>query len=219
MFKRCELCAKRADCRKTCGMIFGYCESDFAPVAKLSRTFHLGKIAYTNKRARVNAVKVEVSLTKCGGGSFFTIDPKTKDCVRVTPPEYWEFSACGFIYNARGTDYVRGGQCLDEIAAYSDQLQDPDLFAEIYDFWKFYHLNGMHAGTLEQDAAIDEWGGNSANFDAVCAMLKEKGLYEVPFYGKSGERIWHGELYQHGSAWLVREIPDADLTQIAKLLQ
>ena len=101
-----------------------------------------------------------------------------------------------------------------------DAVKDPQ-FKSIYRLWLLYHLNDMNAGTPEQSAAADNWmkhKGNRYDYDKVCDMLKACNLYEVPFYGLSTSKQWNGEPYRYGTAWLVREIPAADLSQIAELL-
>jgi hypothetical protein len=74
----------------------------------------------------------------------------------------------------------------------------------------------MNAGTPEQTAAIDAWKncGNKYDYDAVCNMLKDIGLYEIPFYGKSTGKVWNGEKYRYGSAWIIDEIPQNVIDEI-----
>ena len=82
---------------------------------------------------------------------------------------------------------------------------------EIYRFWKLYHLNGMHAGTEEQEAAIEAWKaqGNRYEYGKACEHLKSIGLYEVEYNGKP---------YRYGHGWLHREIPEADLARIQEII-
>lgn len=156
----------------------------------MRRTIEFGKIAYYGSR-KINAVSVDIELRE-----------REHD-----GEKYEEFSVCGSIWNAHKTDHVCGGQCLDEIAQY---VKAP-LFKEIYRLWKLYHLNGMHAGTEEQDAAIDEWKaqGNEYDYKKVCDYLKEIGLYEVEYNGKP---------YRYGTGWLHREIPEDDLKRIKEII-
>ena len=72
------------------------------------------------------------------------------------PSLYWEFSACGDIWNTRHTDMISGGQCLDELNRNAAVRAVPE-FREVYDLWKKYHLNGMTAGSPAQEAAKGEF--------------------------------------------------------------
>lgn len=78
----------------------------------------------------------------------------------------------------------------------------------------------MHAGTPEQEAAIEEWkaAGNKFDYTAACNMLKEKGLYEVNYTGLSTGRRYNDELYRYGQAWLIQELPGNVLIQVEHLL-
>lgn len=187
----------------------------------MKKTFDFGKIRYTNKKRAVNLVTVEVELRRRGGEVTFTIDRKTGEkTITGKTPEYVELSISGAIWNARKTDYVCSGQCLDEIYKYRKQLSEPELFNEIYDLWKKYHLNSMHAGTPEQEAAIEEWkaAGNRYDYKAACEMLKDIGLYEVNYTGASVGRMYNNEPYKYGQAWLIQELPGNVLLRIEHLL-
>lgn len=187
----------------------------------MKKTFNFGKIKYTNKSKKVNLVTVDVELRRRGGEETFTIDPVTKEkTITGKTPEYVELSICGSVWNARHSDIVCGGQCLDTINHYKSQLSDPDTFAVLYDLWKRYHLNGMHAGTPEQEAAIEEWkaAGNRYDYKAACEMLKERGLYEVNYTGLSVGRRYNNEPYKYGHAWLIQELPGDVLLKVEHLL-
>lgn len=187
----------------------------------MKKTFNFGKIAYTGTK-RINLVEVTVELRNHGGQPTFTIDPKTraKTPTGNTTPEYVELSICGNVWNSRRTDCVCGGQCLDTIAEYRDQISDPELFDFLYDMWKRYHLNGMHAGTPEQEAAIAAWEaeGNRYEYAAVCDMLKSCGLYEVNYTGLSVGRRYENEPYKYGHGWLVQELPGDVLLKLEHML-
>lgn len=188
----------------------------------MKKTFNFGKIDYTGTGRKAYPVTVDVELRRRGGEKTFRIDPKTKERIftgEITP-EYVELSICGYIWNTKKTDSVCCGQCLDTIKKYSYQLKEPELFDELYKFWKLYHLNGMHAGTPEQEKAINEWkaAGNKYEYTAVCEMLKERGLYEVMFSGLTVGRRYKNELYKYGHAWIIQEIPGDDLLKIEHLL-
>jgi hypothetical protein len=187
----------------------------------MKKTFNFGKIKYTNKSKRVNLVEIDVELRTKGGETTFTIDPRTNEkTITGKTPEYVELSICGTIWNAQHTDCVCGGQCLDTIAKYRNQLSDPELFDTLYSLWNNYHLNGMHAGTPEQEKAIEEWKaeGNHYEYTAVCDMLKARGLYEVNYTGLSVGRRYNNEPYKYGHAWLIQPLPGDVLLKVEHML-
>ena len=187
----------------------------------MKKTFNFGKIKCTNKSKRVNEVEITVELRNRGGEQTFTVDRKTGEkTILGRTPEYVELSICGTVWNARHTDCVMGGQCLDSIAEYRDQLSDPELFDTILDLWHKYHLNGMHAGTPEQEAAIEEWkaAGNRYEYAAVCDMLRDRGLYEINYTGISVGRRYENEPYKYGHGWLVQELPGDVLLKVEHML-
>ena len=187
----------------------------------MKKTFNFGKIGCTNKTKRVNSAEITVELRRRGGEDTFTIDRKTGEkTITGKAPEYVELAICGSVWNARHTDVVMAGQCLDSIKKYRNQLSDPDLFDTIYSLWKNYHLNGMHAGTPEQEQAIKEWKaeGNRYEYTAVCEMLKRRGLYEVNYTGLSVGRRYDNEPYKYGHGWLVQELPGHVLLKVEHLL-
>lgn len=188
----------------------------------MKKVFNFGKIDYTGTGRKAYPVSVSVELRKRGGDKTFTVNSKTKEREYTgnTTPEYVELSICGTIWNTKKTDIVYGGQCLDTINEYRNQLADKDVFDELYKFWKLYHLNGMHAGTPEQEKAIEEWksAGNKYEYTAVCEMLKERGLYEVMFSGLTVGRRYENELYKYGHAWIIQELPGDVLLRIEHLL-
>ena len=103
-----------------------------------------------------------------------------------------------------------GGQCLDSINEdFRDQLQNVELWDEIYNLWKMYHLNGMHAGTPEQEQIVEDWEnlGHRYDYDEVCDLLKSMGMYEVNYTGIGVGRIFNNEPYRYGTAWLVETLP------------
>ena len=188
----------------------------------MKKTFDFGKIDYAGTGRKAYPVTITVELIKRGGEKTFTFDPKTKERTYTgnTTPEYDELSISGTIWNTKKTDWRCGGQCLDTIKEYRRQLSDPALFDELYTLWSKYHLNGMHAGTPEQETAIDEWekAGNKYEYKAVCDYLKSVGMYEVVYSGLSVGRRYENESYKYGHAWLVQEIPAEVLTRIKHLI-
>lgn len=147
-----------------------------------------GKIDYNGCGRRINEVVLEVRLDQTDNGM--------------------EFLASGIIWNSKKTDALCCGQCLGEIAKY---VNIP-LFKELHTYWQKYHLNGMHAGTEEQEKAIDEWKaqGNTYDYKAAVEYLKSIGLYEVEYNGKP---------YRYGTSWLFREIPQEDLNRIQEIME
>ena len=91
---------------------------------------YLGKIAdssyYPNNAARRSAVDITVRLDKQG-----------------------YFAVSGSIWNARGTDINRGGQCVDDLGDHKGQVypQLPEASQKILDFivplWEKYHLKNL----------------------------------------------------------------------------
>lgn len=186
----------------------------------MRKTFNFGNIAYSGTRKN-NAVTVDVELRQRGGKETFTIDRKTGEkTITGKTPEYVELAISGDIWNSQHTDIVCGGQCLDTIAQFKHQLTDRETFDIIYDLWKQYHLNGAHAGTPEQEKAIEEWkaAGNRYDYTAVCEMLKSIGLYEVNYTGLSVGRRYNNEPYKYGHAWLIQELPGDVLLKIEHML-
>lgn len=165
-----------------------------------------GKIAYCGNR-KVNKVVVRVELKN------------NKENKPV-------FSASAMVYNARGTDCVAGGQCLDTLKKF---FRGNKKFNDILGLWERNHLNDMHTGTPEQEKAIKESEENGlfaeveeklqkeldekwtyckhtpSWYDVACEVLKQKGLYEVQVEGKP---------YQYGHGWLYESISDDDLKLI-----
>lgn len=150
------------------------------------KVFNIGKIDYYGRGRKINPVSVEVEFKERDGKPTF--------------------SAMATVYNQTKTDCVACGQCLDSIA----KRTNDKTFMEIYRLWKLYHLNDMHAGTVEQEKAVDAWraNGNTYDYKAVCDYLKSIGLYEVEY---------NGEPYSYGHKWLYWAIPDDDLKAIKAL--
>lgn len=188
----------------------------------MKKRFDFGKVDYNCKGRKNHAVEVEVELRERGGEPTFRYVDGVKEYTGETTPKYTEFSACAYVYNTKHTDIVMGGQCLDSINEdFRDQLQNVELWDEIYDLWKTYHLNGMHAGTPEQEALVEEWEaqGNRYDYTAVCEYLKSKGMYEVNHTGIGVGRIFNNEPYRYGTAWLVETLPMDVEQRVIKLLR
>lgn len=137
------------------------------------------------------------------------------------------FSACANVWNPRHSDIIYGGQCFDDLLIDFPELNQNEIFMEVYDLWKNYHLNDMHAGTPEQEKAIEEWWktqGHKYDYKEICEYLKSINLYEVsvstidlkanPKYVGSKEKT-----YKYGHDWLKEEIPEIDLERIKYLIE
>ena len=160
-----------------------------------TRKIFLGYTDYEFPGKKVNSVGCEISLKD---GKYF--------------------SAMAWIMDSRGKDHLIGGQCLDTINDNCPDIKANPIWQKIYRLWKLYHLNDMHAGTVEQEEALDKWCALSEDnsiqsvkgYDKACEYLKSIGLYEVEYNGKP---------YRYGSGWLKRDIPEEDLNQIKELLE
>ena len=98
------------------------------------------------------------------------------------------------------------GQCFDKVKALG---MNNSTFDEVYRLWSLYHLNDMHAGTVEQENALFKVNLQDANnYEEACEYLKSIGLYKVEY---------HGEPYRYGSGWIKYDIPEEDLKAIKEL--
>lgn len=95
----------------------------------MKRTFDFGCIDFENKGKARNRVTVEMEYKEEEGKK--------------------RFSVSAMVWNARRSDCICGGQCLDTIAQY---IKNP-IFSEILRLWKAYHLNDMHPECEHQHAA------------------------------------------------------------------
>lgn len=165
------------------------------------RKFNFGKINYHNPSGRrINLVTVMMELRRNADG--FPV-----------------FSASIAIWNGNHTDWVAGGQMLDEI---KHVPENDALFQEIKKFWKLYHLNDLNAGTKAQTLALEKAGLTGAgNYDKAVEYLKRRGLYEVkltPTEAKYNPR-YAGKPYKYGHGWLYRPIPAKDMARIKKIME
>lgn len=158
-------------------------------MAAFKKIIKFGKVDFNGSGRKINEVTIEIAL-------------------RDTPKGP-EFTACGNVWNLKHTDIICGGQCLDELLKF---FKHNFLFNNIYNYWKKYHLNGMHAGTPEQEEAINNYlklNNKKYDYAEVCDYLKSINLYEVKL---------DGSIYKYGHAWLYEPIPQDDLKAIRKLL-
>lgn len=152
----------------------------------MEKTISFGKVAYTSTR-KVNEITVDVRLKQNADGQYV-------------------FSACGEIWNARKTDIVCGGQCLDTLYhCLKDNKTMNKQFERIYRLWKLYHLNDCHAGTERQEKALAMANKLCADYKECCDYLNSVGLL-------------YDNGYLYGSSWLYREIPSDDLKSIKEIV-
>jgi len=104
------------------------------------KVFTFAKVDYNHIGRRVNAASLEVEYRL-----------KTK-YLNGVPSLFWEYSACGAIWNHIHTDHISGGQNLESMAKF-DAIRNDKNFSEAFSLWKAYHLNGMTAGSPAQEAA------------------------------------------------------------------
>ena len=155
-----------------------------------SKSFVFGKIDFNGIGRRINAVEIQVGLREYSDGSY-------------------SFTASVNVWNHIHTDIVAGGQMLDAVELSKLEAKSK-LFATIKELWRKYHLNDMHAGTPEQEEALEKANLLSGNdFNEACEYLKNIGLYEVEYEGKP---------YRYGSGWLHFPIPKNDLEKIHLIL-
>ena len=166
------------------------------------KTFNFGKVAYTsNRRTCAAEVTMEYRETETGK----------------------ELSIRGNIWNHLHTDIYSGGQNLDEMKKY---LAHNKKFMRLYNLWKNWHMNGMHAGTAKQEAAVKEWreknGGGMFDYTAACEYLKGIGLYvdtlaDDETLSCETERANRNH-YEYGNGWIHKAIPQEVEAEIYDLL-
>lgn len=150
----------------------------------MERTFTLGKVDYEGRGKSVNRVELEVRWNN------------------------GRFSVCGAVWDARGRDWLSGGQNVEEVAAL---FPDNPVAQEILALWRQYHLNDMQAGSPAQMAWLKE-NPAERNYEKTSADLRAAGLNPDPNY------LHNGKPYSYGSAWLMLEIPPTDVARIEALL-
>jgi hypothetical protein len=160
-------------------------------------------------------------------GRYRTPDGKAMIAWELRPTETGpEFSAFG--------EYDGGmGQCIDGIAAAYPEDRAVQRIAAV---WREWHLNGLTAGTPEQEAhlkarrAAHPGEFNAAPFNGdhyawAVATLKAAGLHVVqlaPGHGLQAtggfEQIFdprtHNLIYTYGTRWIHRPIPASMLAEI-----
>lgn len=134
-----------------------------------------GKIAYEGKN-KANLVELELELNEKEEGRQV-------------------FSVFGNVWDKKHTDVRMGGQCVDDIwLEYKDQLKHPELYKQIMELWKKWHLNDMHAECEHQEAKKMTWETHPSNKCEIC-----------------GWKLGHG--------WDYREINQKDLETIKTIIK
>lgn len=123
------------------------------------------------------------------------------------------FSVCGDVYRSKWRfgecerDYIMGGQCLDELAQYPS-IKNNSKFKQVYEWWKKWHLNDLHAGTEKQEQALEDAGMTNwaNNYTECCKYLESIGLL-------------YDNGYKFGTSWLKREIPNEIKEEMRKFIK
>ena len=150
----------------------------------MKQTFNFGKIDFYGCGRKINLVTIEMEY-------------KTNNSNKKS------FSVCGDVWNAKHTDVICCGQCLDTIAEY---MHNNKKFNTILRLWRRYHLNDMHTGTPKQERAIIEmYGTLNIDYDIICMYLKH-----IKLYDDNG--------YKYGHGWLYEAIPEDDEKIIIDLM-
>ena len=182
------------------------------------KTFKFGAINLRGTGKRY-PVTVEIQLYERGGNEILErCSDGTFTGTGKFTPRYLEFTAMATA------GACIGGQCLDEINEHRLDFRPAErmLWDRIYKLWQRYHLNGMHAGTPEQEEAVKAYHNQHKavrhDYEGVCNYLKEIGLYEVLYTGKTSGRMYNNEPYKYGHGWIVQDIPEEDIQKIRDLL-
>ena len=190
----------------------------------LSRKINFGKIDAEGRGRKINSVDLEIEL-------------------RNADTDKPEFSVCGDVWNSRHTDIVQGGQCIDSIDKF---FKHDRLYKLIENLWKKYHLNSMHAGTVEQENCLkdfaseketirnelrnDAWNKAKIEFNYSENYFKEwqnwnsskwdSYTVDCELLKRHGlyEVEVDGKPYKYGHAWLYRAIPENDMNKIRAIL-
>ena len=190
----------------------------------LSRKINFGKIDAEGRGRKINSVDLEIEL-------------------RNADTDKPEFSVCGDVWNSRHTDIVQGGQCIDSIDKF---FKHDRLYKLIENLWKKYHLNSMHAGTVEQENCLKDFASEKETIKNELrnnAWNKAKIEYNYSENYFKEWQSWHssewdsytvdcellkrhglyevevdGKPYKYGHAWLYRAIPENDMNKIRAIL-
>lgn len=104
------------------------------------RTFSMGKVDYCRCGRKVNEIEITVRIDKDDDGSE-------------------RLSVSGALWNARKTDFVYCGQCLDDLKENFPFLESDVLFERLFFLWTDGHLKCLKTGTVNKrmaDLFLDE---------------------------------------------------------------
>ena len=190
----------------------------------ISRKINFGKIDAEGRGRKINSVDLEIEL-------------------RNADTDKPEFSVCGDVWNSRHTDIVQGGQCIDSIDKF---FKHDRLYKLIENLWKKYHLNSMHAGTVEQENCLKDFASEK---ETIKNELRNNAWNKAKIefnYSENYFKEWQnwnsskwdsytvdcellkrhglyevevdGKPYKYGHAWLYRAIPENDMNKIRAIL-
>ena len=130
------------------------------------------------------------------------------------------FTASGTVWNARGTDCIQGGQCIDTVwEQYGKQLENKKLYKEIMTLWEKYHLNDMKAWCehqnygegIQKEIKVHHLWGNS-EYDKISQVralpnksltATEEGLKNVPMvYYEHSNCYVKGGIETKSTGWI-----------------
>lgn len=190
----------------------------------MKRTINYGKHDATGSGRRANEVTLTVSVEPS--------QYQSKERGSYTEGEH--FSVCGDIWNARHTDIIQGGQCVDTIVKH---YAKDETSRNILRLWNVFHLQQMDAMPERFRAAITDFVNGGADTIQLerkrCAAYLLKATEKVTDYGTYTDgtitiktpdgiaeviRLTQGDEIKHGIAerahraikWLYEDAPSAD---------
>lgn len=136
------------------------------------RTVDFGKFDFYGCGRRINSMDADIRLYDEHGDGNVVL------------------SIIGGIWNARHSDLIEGGDCLDTMKKF---INTP-VFNKVYGWWKMYHRNDMHYGDERQEKYLLEKGIDISNPKPriVLPMLRAAGLEK-----DSDGYLFGGRFYFH----------------------
>jgi len=126
--------------------------------------------------------------------------------------KFIELSICGTLCEKRHNVWreVAWGQLVDSLW---ENFPEDKLAQKIVNVWSRWHLNGLRAGSREQeeflysrfvgDTRTKKW--RDYNYDIACDALKNANLYVIKK---------HFSEYTYGHAWLVEHLPSEVIAEV-----
>lgn len=153
-----------------------------------------GKIDYYGNGRKINEVEIELTLRE------------SEDERRNI-----EFSACGGVWNSKKTDYVCCGQMIDNPNVVKQVKVKRELYLEIMNLWRKYHLNCGRCGTPRQEEELTKRFGrwNAVDYKEMRAYVESIGMLKDTYEGVE---------YTFGENFVPWRIPEADLTRIREII-